>query len=165
MEIDIINITKEKNRYKELINYFIESLHEEKQYFKLDKKRFAEFKLTIAAFSDGKIVGLAGFERKVVFLRSLIMVKKEYQGIGLGKYLYQKLMDEARKEHYSIILGATSENNYKAQKLHYSVGYKYAGKKDNLIYFINPLNLKGQIIYYLIRIVFPVLRMVEYFRR
>ncbi len=38
------------------------------------KTKSAPAALTIAAFSDGKIVGLAGFERKVAFLRSLIMI-------------------------------------------------------------------------------------------
>jgi ribosomal protein S18 acetylase RimI-like enzyme len=163
MQINIINITKQKNKYKYLIENFLDSLDEEKKYFKLDRKRYNNFELTVVAIDNDRIAGLSALERKMIFVRSIITIHKEYQGESLGKRLYSQLIDEAKKTH-NIILGITEENNYRASYLHYSIGFKKIGVKENLIYFSKPLNLKGFFIFHLIKKFFPVIKVLDRFR-
>jgi L-amino acid N-acyltransferase YncA len=165
MKSNILNITMQKNMYKSHIENFLDSLDDEKKYFKLDRERFSKFELTLAAFdNDNKIIGLAGLECKLGFVRTLISICKECQGEGLGKKLLLQLIIEAKKK-YNIILAVTEEENYRAENLHYSIGFKKVGKKENLVYSFKPLNFKGLLVYYFFRMVFPIIKILDWIRR
>lgn len=163
MGIDILNITEKKSKYNDLIENFLDSLDEEKQYFELDRERFAKFELIIIAIDNERIVGLCGLERKMGFVRTLMTIHKGHQSRGLAQKMVVKLISEARKTH-NIILGVTEEKNYKAENLQYLFGYKKVGKKGHLVYSFKPLNIKGLIIYYFIRAVFPLIKIIDRFR-
>ena len=121
--------------------------------------------LVLVAMDSKEIIGIAGLERKYLIPRTYIILKREYQGKGLGTRFKLKLLAEARKKH-NIITAVVEEKNLRSIKANLKAGAKIAGKRENLCYlFWIPRNIKGLFLYYSIKIVFPILKTVDIFRR
>ena len=164
MQITIYNITFQKQNHQQALDNFINNLKEEKEFFNLNHERFKDLKLIIAAFYGKNIVGIAGLESKLGIFRSLIMVSTQYQGINLGKGLYERLMEEANKSH-NLILAIIEENNFRSSRLHYALGFVLVGKRAKLLYFFKPLNHRGKRIIRIIQIFFPIIRIIDKIRK
>ena len=93
------------------------------------------------------------------------MVKKDYQGSGFGTRFKSNLLSEAKEKKYNIIMAVLDENNIKSLRHNFATGYRIGGKRGNLFYMWNPLNTKGLFLYYLIKTLFPIMKVVDLVRR
>jgi len=94
----------------------------------------------LVAESDSKIVGTASIEQKKWRLNHIgsfgIVIKDEYRGIGLGKFMTQEVIKVARKELKpapKIIKLEVYVNNKPAIALYKKMGFKIVGKIPNQI--------------------------------
>lgn len=158
-----INITNKLNQHKDAINYFLVKLNSETEYFNLRLERILKSEVVIVAKDNNEIIGIGGLEKKYRIIRNYLLIKKEYQGRSLGKHFVDELLIAA-KNNYNLIMAIIDEENIISLKLHRISGYKIAGKRDNLYYAFNPLNTKGLLFYYLIKIMFPALKIVDIFK-
>ena len=165
MSITFVGITEDLNKYGNELDDFLGKLDIEKEIFNLNKERVMKSELLVAAFDGDEIIGLAGLERKYGFARDYILVRKDYQGKGLGKRFFLKLVAEAKENKYNIIMAIIDGVNIGALKLDRAAGYRRVGKRENLFYSFKPLSARGFSLYYLIRLTFPILNVVDVFRR
>ena len=163
--IVFVNITNNKFEYKEKVKKFLENLDSERKFFNLDLNRILNLEFIIIAMDGQELIGIAGLERKFSLVRSIMMISRKHQGKGLGTKFMVRLLDDARNNGYSIIMGVVEEKNIGALKMDYSTGYRFCGKRENLCYIFNPLNTKGMIYFRLIKLLFPLVRIVDYVRR
>ncbi len=74
-----------------------------------------------------------------------IAVLPDYQGLGYGKLMVKKIIDDARDKQASAITLEVRESNHRAQKLYEKLGFFCAGtrphyymdKENALIYWLN----------------------------
>jgi len=110
------------------------TLKEEKQWL---KNTFSEIKkkkkVVCVAESEGKIVGISDVrmesQRRSHVGEFGITIRKEYRGIGLGKYLMGKVLNLAKKKlKPKIFRLSVFENNKIAQNLYKKFGFKKVAK-------------------------------------
>jgi predicted GNAT family acetyltransferase len=164
MDIDIIDISKRMKDYEHKIEYFIDQLGTEKRFFNLNPDRIQRSEQVLIATKNGHIAALAGLERKFGILRSYTMVRNEFQGKGVGRCLMKTRLSKASRK-YNLILGLIDENNLRALRLDFSAGYRMAGKRGNLCYLVKPLNTRGLLVYYVFKILIPLLNVSDNLRR
>ena len=158
------NITDTLDEYKDEINLFIEKLGSEKKYFDITTERIMKSVIVSIATDNNKIFGISGIERKYGVLRNYIILLKEYHRGRFGTQLYLHMLEEA-KTKCNIIMSVVKENNIVALKAAESQDFRKSGKRGNLYYLWKPLNTKGVFIFYLIKILFPLVKIVDIFRR
>jgi ribosomal protein S18 acetylase RimI-like enzyme len=150
---------------RETLVRFLSTLDEELTHFKLTKERLeACFYLLLITSQDGSLVGIGGLERKLGFVRDLLMIHRESQGMGLGKILLTRLSAQAR-ETSSMILCVVAEGNVPAIRLHESFGHLRIMKRSGLHYFAVPFSLKGHLLATLLMLARPAIFIVDLFRR
>ena len=158
------NITYHLVEYKKHIRKFLDELDSEKEFFNLTLDRVMKWEAVIVEIMNNEIIGIAGLEKKIGIFRSNVMLKKEFQGKGLGKLFIIELLKESSHNH-NIMWAVISENNLASINLHLAMGYKVVGRRQNMYYFIAPLSGKGKILFNLIKALFPLMRMVDLIRR
>ena len=161
--IDIKNITYNLSKHQVQLNSFLNSLNSELDFFKLDINRIKNSESVFIVTIESKIIGVAGFERKYYIIRPYLLVKKDYQGKQIGKRALLHLLDEAKKKH-KIFMALIDGQNIPSLNLFIKIGFELAGKKDNLHYLIYSFNNRGKFLYYLIKTMFPILKIVDIFR-
>lgn len=165
--LHLVDITQDLPRYKCQITTFINQLQSEKQYFDLhpDAVLSARIHTVVAAFVNEDLAGIAYLERKKLILRDFVIVKDNFQRMGLGKQLLKQLHARA-KDTSHIILALINAQNTPSLKLHTSLGYRIAGKRwDNIYYLFYPLTLVGSTFCYVITKLVPVAFLIEKFRK
>lgn len=165
--LHLLDITQDLPRYTRQITNFIDQLQSEKQYFDLlpDAVLSARAHTIVAAFVNENLAGIAYLERKKLILRNFVIVKDNFQRMGLGKQLLQQLHARA-KDTSHIILALINAKNAPSLKLHTSLGYRIAGKRWNDIYYLfYPLTPVGSIFCYVITKLIPVAFRIEKLRR
>lgn len=107
----------------------LQTLEEKKIWF----QQFDELHPIFVAELDKKIVGyssLSHFNKKEAYAKTVensIYVHREARGMGVGKYLLEKLIIAAReREHHSIIALITKGNEISV-KLHKQYHFEYVG--------------------------------------
>lgn len=160
----MLNISDNLPAYKHKIGYFLEKLDSEKEYFNLTIEKVMNWELVMVEMINDEIIAIVGLERKLGIVRNNIMIKKEFQGKGLGKRLMFELLSESRLKH-NIVWGVISENNIASIKNDLATGHKIVGNRQNMCYLIAPLNWKGKVLYYLIRALFPMAKLLDMVRR
>ena len=158
------NITDKLDEYNDEIDLFIEKLGHEKKYFDITTKRIMQSVIVFLAIYNNETIGIAGIERKYGMLRNYVTIIKEYQKGGLGPRFTLHMLEEAKKT-CNIILAIVEENNYGALKGGAAIGFKKVGQRENLCYILKPLNKKGVFLFFLIKLLFPAVKLVDIFRR
>lgn len=141
MKINFINITDNLIGYRSQIDIFVKQLNSEKELFNLTAERVMKSELALVAMDSKEIIGIAGLERKHSIVRAYFLLRRDYQGKGIGKLYMQELLSQAKKTH-SLIMSVVEEKNISSMRVNLAVGYRIAGKRANLYYIFNPLNTK-----------------------
>lgn len=144
---------------KEIIS-FLDSLHEEKEEFKLSNKEVLESELIIGEKVEGKIVGIAGIRRRLGVPLFLIVVKADFQGKHIGSSLIERL-DEVVRKKYSYLVLTVSKNNEHALYLYRKFGYKILGEIHEAYYMFCPLTKSGQIFFGILKFGFPLVLIIR----
>jgi len=163
-ELEIKNITHIAYDYREHIDQFLKTLGSEKAHFNPSTERVLDSEVVLIAVLDNRIIGLGGIELKYNIPRSIIILDKTSQGKGLGKKLMTEILKEGRNNH-NIMVGVIEEGNNAALRLDLSVGYKMCWTRNNLHYLFYLYNIKGLIIFYMIKALFPLIKVIDYVRR
>lgn len=157
------NISENLDQYEGQIELLLNSLTSEKEFFiTFDKKVIMRADLVIAAFDGQTMIGITGFEKKYFLHKSFSMVRKDYQKLGVGAFLFLRRIEEARKR-YDIILNMVNPQNTLSIQMTETQGGKYLGKRYDHVYLMLPLNKKGFFIFYLLKIGFPILILWDIF--
>lgn len=115
-------------RYPEEISLDIEGMKERLVAIEKDEKDF-----TITAFLDGKIIGDAGvtkirnhmkYQHRAYFGISIL---KEYCNQGLGKYILDIALEQAKKNCFEQVELGVFEDNIRAIHLYEKCGFKKVG--------------------------------------
>jgi len=85
-------------------------------------KSFVKCKFIVFEEEDGKIIGVSGIGG--VFNVHGIELLEEARGKGLGKKLFSKNIEEAKKRGYSFILASRNPTNTPIIKLHDFLGFR-----------------------------------------
>ena len=130
------------------IKDFFSSLGEEKKLsmFDFDLVQRAEF-IYIEKEGD-EIAGIIGIYKTAKFVPTLfIVVKKCYQGKGIGERLMHKEIDFARKTYSFLALSTFDNGKYNsAIYLYKKYGFHVYLKKKSKIWMCTSFNSKGEII-------------------
>jgi len=78
-KINFLNITGNLNEYNGQIDYFLNRLDSEKEFFDLTTVRVTRSELVIGAIDNDQLVGISGLERKFGITRSYSILAKNYQ--------------------------------------------------------------------------------------
>ena len=159
MKIDIINITGNADSYRDLITSFLSDLDGEKEYFPEIEKCIKTSELILVAVdrTHNGIVGISGAERIHGIARSYVMIKKDYQGDGIGKRLYLGVINEVRKRGKGIVMAFVEKENIRSLKMHIRLGYRMVGSRWKFFFLFKPLTFKGMWLFYLIKMIFPLI--------
>jgi len=85
-------------------------------------KSFLECKFIVIEEEDGKIIGVSGIGG--IFNVHGIELLEEARGKGLGKILFSKNIEEAKRRGYSFILASRNPANKPIIKLHDFLGFR-----------------------------------------
>jgi RimJ/RimL family protein N-acetyltransferase len=163
MNISFVDLTPNIEKYRDKIDIFLKDLDTEKEFIGLNVKRLIKSELVFAALHKNEIIGISGLQKKHGISRRYTVLRRDYQGKGLGKKFSSKILAHAKKDH-NIIMSVIDENNLRALKMASSMGYKKAGRRRDLLTLLLPLNFKGFFLFYLIRLLFPLYRFLDVFR-
>ena len=92
---------------------------------------------SFVAEKENKIIGfilaheLLPF-RRFIFIR-YICIDPEFQKKGIGRLLYQKLIDEAKRSGVKEIRSLINLDNTRSMNLHEKVGFKLADRKEAIL--------------------------------
>lgn len=175
--INFIDITNEISFYQDNLIEFLDNLSTEKRFFNITLDRILKSRLVIIAVDNTvtlsksksfkkrpfKIIGVAGIEKKFGIARDYVILNKNYQKLGIGTKLRSFLFSESKKI-YNLIMPLISEQNDVAISWYIKSGFKMIGSKDHLIYFAYPLNSKGQLQYFVLKLIFPFIKIIDFFR-
>jgi hypothetical protein len=155
----MIDISKNKSEYQNQIRNFLSQLDEESYFIKVSTERVLNSKILLVEPEYNEIVGLCALSKWHGLYKSYFLFKKVCQGKGLGKQSSIQL-NESAKGKYNLIVGAVDPANKGMLKVCLSTGYKIIGRRKNIIYLIDPLNFKGEIIYLLFKLLFPLVSLI-----
>ncbi|MGD6850551.1 MAG: GNAT family N-acetyltransferase [Candidatus Bathyarchaeia archaeon] len=112
-------------------------------------------KILVSHAEKGQIVGLAGVSKDNLFF---LLVKSDYQNMGIGQLLIKKVILETIARRFSHITLFVCESNSKAVYIYKKFGFKplysYMQGQKKYLFMILPLNMKGiifEIIYTLVQ--------------
>ena len=87
---------------------------------------------------DERLIGYGGFWKILDEAHiTNVAIKKEYQGVGYGKKLIRKLIDEARMLKIQRMTLEVRESNIRAIKAYKQFGFIIEGKRRR--YYTNPI--------------------------
>jgi len=158
------NITNNLIRHKKKIEHFINTLQDEKKYFNLNTDRLMKWEFVLIKQVDNEIIAVAGLEKKLSIFRDNVIVKAAYQRKGQGRKILCELIDQT-KERYTLLMAVISEHNLASLELHFKTGYKMIGRRQSLDYLAKPINRKGTFLYYLLKTLFPLIKVADLIRR
>ncbi|CAN2045907.1 hypothetical protein GMMP13_220024 [Candidatus Magnetomoraceae bacterium gMMP-13] len=154
------DISSNIKAYKKQLEFFLDNLDVERFYIKLSLERFYTSKILLAQFANDKIVAVAGIEKWHGLDKSYFLIRKDFQGKGIGKKISSELNNHAIKKGLSYFLGVLNKKNIGMLKVCIATNYKIIGNLKNIIYLIVPCNKKGTVLYYLLKIGFSLLTFI-----
>ena len=164
MDIQIRAISDSLSGHAEQIVEFLGRTDSEKRYFNLTLERVLKAETILVAYADDALVGIGGIEVKYRLPRDFIMVDRRVQGKGLGRQFLDRILDDAARMH-SILMAVIEEPNAASLKLHRTVGFRMGGKRGQLNYLFFPIDARGLVLYYIVRLIFPGIQLLDRFRR
>jgi len=137
------------------LEVFYNSLTKEKETFDLPLYKILGAKFCIVRRDEnGKIMGIAGIQKKYNLM--FAVVKKEYQNRGIGRELFRETVRRAIAEGVPYIAGNLYASNARSLHLLLKVGFTplhvYSQNCRRRIFVILPLNRIGQIAKYILYI-------------
>ena len=101
--------------------------------------------------------------RRYGISRPFTVIRKEYQGKGLGKKFDLNTLKEARRDH-NFVMGIVYTKNKAQLKNIFPMGYKIAGDRfDSVYYVVAVFNRIGQIFFYTLRGIFIFVKIYDFF--
>lgn len=91
--------------------------------------------LSILRNEDGNIVGIAGIRPTFIFKLFFILLKKEYQGKGLGGKITTHILSAHNK--FTILLLTVEKDNIKAKKIYLRHGFTIINQYKNIITMVH----------------------------
>lgn len=158
------DITNCVTNYKNRIELFLSQLNIEKKYFDISLERVMKWKPIMIAEVQQEIVAAVGLEKKFGIMRSVIILRKEVQGKGLGQSYLHALLGKAR-ETCHIVWAIIAEGNSASMKLHLAADYRVIGKRQNLFYLAVPLDCFGDALLWSFKLIFPLTKVVDRIRQ
>ena len=150
----------------EEIEGFFGELNDELNYFNLTIDRVKKSKWVIPEYRNGRMVAIAGIEKKLGIVRSWTIVKKEYWKKGIGSKLINKRKEKCLEDKSChVLLGVVDRNNIASIKNITKQGYVLCGKRGNLLYYFQPITLFGKVMTFIIKILFPISKIIDRFRK
>ncbi len=144
---------------------FFESLDEELVHFPLTYKRMMNAYFLITEYSEGKLIALAGVEKKYGVVRSWTIVKKEHWHKGIGSKLVARRKEIcSRDKTCHVLLGIVDETNVASINNITKQGYKYIGQRENLKYYLQPIRPIGNVVIFLAKLIFPLFSVIDKIR-
>ena len=159
-----LNITDQLSEYEKDIRYFVSLLDSEKEFFRITPERILKSIQVIIARKGSEICGIAGLERKYFYSLTYVMVKEKYQGKTIGARLTIKNIEESKKIK-NIICSVVGEKNIRSIAFTRKFGPQFIGKKDKLLYFALPFNWKGKVLFYIIKVLFLLKKLLDLIKR
>ena len=159
-----LNITDQLSEYEKNIRHFVSLLDSEKEFFRITQERILKSIQVIIARKGSEICGIAGLERKYFFSVAYIVVKQKYQGTIIGARLIIKNVEESKKIK-NIICSVVEEKNLKSITFTRKFGPQYIGKRGKLCYFALPFNWKGNVLFYIIKVLFLLRKLLALIKR
>lgn len=145
---------------------FCDSLEEERAYFKISFQRILNADLIIPEYHDGKLIALAAIEKKYGIVRSWTIVKKEYWRKGIGSRLMTKRLERLKKDRTChVLLGIIEKKNIAAIKNVTKHGYKFVGRRGNLLYYSLPVSFWGYGKIFFMQGMFPLVGILDRLRK
>ena len=129
---------------KHKVEFFFNSLTEEKENFALSLSDLLQYKLLVTEEEKETIIGIAGLRKKNMFF---LVVKSEYQNRGIGQKLTRKVIQKAALSKYDYIALSVFQSNTKAVHIYQKLGFKTGftslmdGRKN--LFMVLPLNWRG----------------------
>ncbi len=127
----VLNFTNDLNEIKSALtdcadDFFNQDLNNPEDIERLSQK-FSQFANVIIALVEGKTAGFIAFytnpETKVGYI-SMIIVKKEFQGMGLGSKLLSEMKNDCLKKSMDSILLEVAAKNDSAKKFYITKGFQ-----------------------------------------
>lgn len=145
MELNIIEYDSSfRGDILDIINYFVENSFAAYPDSQLDIKWVERYETMTAQYPsylviDGdKAVGFASlhsYHRYPVFSHTAeitYFILPEYTGLGLGKKLLSRLLDDANRMGITEILASISSKNEQSLKFHEKQGFRKVGEFENI---------------------------------
>lgn len=150
----------------EEIEKLLSELNDELKYFRITIDRVKKSKWIIPEYINGKLVGIAGIEKKFGIVRSWTIVKKEYWKKGIGSKLINMRKERCLEDKScNILLGIVKRNNIASIKNITEQGYMLCGRRGNLFYYFQPITQLGKVMTFIIKIIFPITKIIDKFRK
>ena len=123
MNISFVDLTPNIDEHRDKIDIFLKNLDTEKEFIGLSVKRLITSELVIAAMHKNEIIGISGLRKKHGISRRYTLLRRDYQGKGLGKKISSKILIRAKKDH-NIIMAVIDDENLRSLKMDLSMGFK-----------------------------------------
>jgi uncharacterized protein (TIRG00374 family) len=140
-----------KNPPKEEIVTFLNSLKEERKYFRASDNEILKAKITYIEKINDKSVGIVGVKKIFGIPVLFIVILLNFHGKGIGNKLMKKINNLA-KERYSFIMLKVLKENKVAIDLYKKYGYQFCGYTKDSYFMILPLKIRGYLFLYILRI-------------
>jgi len=139
---------------------FLDSLGEERQLATLDFELVQKAEFIAGERIDKEIAGIIGIWKTYRFFPTLfIVVKKEYQGKGVGDRLMKKEIEYARGIHSFLTLSTFDNGNYDAAiHLYKKWGFESFSRSGSKIWMCTPFDSKGKAICISLPLIFFAIR-------
>jgi RimJ/RimL family protein N-acetyltransferase len=160
----IINVSNKLIQYDEILQPFLKLIPLQTEFFDLSLDRFEQSKVCLISMKNNVVTGMAGLLPRKGFMCVYIVVEKNYQRRGIARELSTALIRES-KNKFHILIAMIAIGNDASLKLHQNLGYELVGDRDDLYYTILPLDLIGTIMKYFIRLLFPVIKYCDRYRK
>lgn len=150
----------------EIVEKFLGELKDELKYFNITLDRVKKANWIIGEYRYGKLVGIAGIEKKLGIVRSWTIVKKEHWKKGIGSKLVKKRREKCLKDRSChVLLGVVEKNNIPSIKNIIKQGYLFCGRKGNLLYYFQPITSVGKLMILILKVIFPITKIIDRFRK
>lgn len=122
---------------------FDQRVNDERRLFDLSTK-FANYAQVAAAYKEDKLAGYVAFycnnlETKTAFI-SIIVVKKEYQGCGIGSQLYSSVIQTLRDKSFTHLNLEVAKLNTSAINFYEDKGFIKIEERDTSYIFSKPID-------------------------
>ena len=129
----------------EQLEEFLDSLDEEKKTWSLDLQSFKDERefyekqsyFCILMLDNNKVIAfISGYEVSSHSFEVSFVVKKEYQGNGIGTHMLIEMENKLRKfnKEIKVIYAKHCKDNIASHKAFLKVGYKEWKEEDNLVW-------------------------------
>jgi RimJ/RimL family protein N-acetyltransferase len=150
----------------EKIEELLSKLNDEVNFFSITIDRVKKSKWIIPEYINGKLVGIVGIEKKLEIMRSWTIVKKECWEKGIGAKLVNMRKERCLEDKScNILLGIVERNNIASIKNIAKQGYVLCGRRGNLLYYFQPITQLGKAMTFIIKIIFPITKIIDRFRK